>query len=59
MVLFYCRLRKLRKKKNLHRQRFRCCLFYQDKQLIDKIKIKNCRVKIGAEISAKSKTHTL
>ncbi|MGP1956366.1 MAG: hypothetical protein ACTS8H_01135 [Arsenophonus sp. NC-PE1-MAG3] len=58
MVLFYCRLRKLRKKKNLHRQRFRCCLFYQDKQLIDKIKIKNCRVKTGAGISTEFEIHT-
>ncbi|MGP1958708.1 MAG: hypothetical protein ACTS7E_01615 [Arsenophonus sp. NC-CH8-MAG3] len=58
MVLFYCRLRKLRKKKNLHRQRFRCCLFHQNKQLIDKMKIKNCRVETGAVISAESKIPT-
>ncbi len=27
MMQFYRRFRKLRKKKKLHRQRFRCCFF--------------------------------
>ncbi|WP_063656688.1 Sir2 family NAD+-dependent deacetylase [Candidatus Arsenophonus triatominarum] len=55
---FYCRLRKLRKKKKLHRQRFRCCLFYRDKQLIDKMKTKKVVVLTGAGISAESGIRT-
>lgn len=58
MIRFYCRLRKLRKKKNLHRQRFRCCLFYRDKQLIDKMKRKKIVVLTGAGISAESGIRT-
>lgn len=58
MIRFYCRLRKLRKKKNLHRQRFRCCLFYRDKQLIDKMKTKKIVVLTGAGISAESGIRT-
>lgn len=58
MMRFYCRLRKLRKKKNLHRQRFRCCLFYRDKQLIDKMKTKKVVVLTGAGISAESGIRT-
>lgn len=58
MMRFYCRLRKLRKKKNLHRQRFRCCLFYRDNQLIDKMKRKKIVILTGAGISAESGIRT-
>jgi NAD-dependent deacetylase len=58
MMRFHCRLRKLRKKKNLHRQRFRCCLFYRDKQLIDKMKRKKIVILTGAGISAESGIRT-
>lgn len=58
MMWFHCRLRKLRKKKNLHRQRFRCCLFYREKQLIDKMKRKKIVILTGAGISAESGIRT-